>query len=151
MNVRNATTADLQPIAAIQAASPEASQWNPAEYLDQTCWVAVCEKSPENLLGFLVTRETAPGEREILNLAVSPAARRRGVARQLLNQELAQGVGQWFLEVRESNSAAIGLYQSLGFQAVGRRENYYHDPTEPGIVMKIDSCYRQHAPNTQTP
>ena len=148
MTVRSATAADLDGIAAIQAASPGASQWDPASYLDYNCWIAADHGT---VLGFLVTRQIAPGECEILNLAVAPSARRHGVARKLLDKELAQGEGQWFLEVRESNAAAIGLYQSLGFRPVGRREGYYQEPHESGIVMKIDSCYRQLALNTPTP
>jgi ribosomal-protein-alanine N-acetyltransferase len=136
MIVRSATPSDLPAIARIQAASPEASQWEPANYLDYRCSVA---EESGNILGFLVFRPVAPAEYEILNLAVDLSARRRGVARRLLQSELAQAQGQWFLEVRGSNRAAIQLYETLGFKAVGRREAYYRNPPEPGIVMKIDS------------
>ena len=68
-----------------------------------------------------------------------PAERRRGIARRLLESELSRGRNTWFLEVRESNVAALGLYQSLGFQQVGLREAYYHNPSESGIVMKFIS------------
>jgi ribosomal-protein-alanine N-acetyltransferase len=87
--------------------------------------------------GFLVSRATAPGEREILNLAVAPPQRRRGVAGRLLEQELGRGEGSWFLEVRESNTPAIRLYQALGFRFAGRRERYYQNPPEAGIVMRF--------------
>jgi ribosomal-protein-alanine N-acetyltransferase len=136
MIVRPATASDLDAIARIQAASPEASHWDPASYLNYRCTVA---EEGENILGFLVFRPVAPAEYEILNLAVNPAARRRGVARRLLASELAQNHGEWFLEVRGSNRTAIQLYEKLGFKPVGRRESYYRDPPEPGIVMKFDS------------
>ena len=45
----------------------------------------------------------------------------------------------WFLEVRESNEAAINLYKTLGFMTAGRRQNYYHDPSEAAIVMRLFS------------
>ena len=90
-------------------------------------------------IGFLVARQTAVDEREILNLAVDPAERRRGVARKLLESELQRPGNQWFLEVRASNTSAIKLYENIGFRAAGRRESYYTDPTESGIVMKFDS------------
>ena len=45
----------------------------------------------------------------------------------------------WFLEVRESNDAAINLYKTLGFAATGRRENYYSEPPEAAIVMRVFS------------
>jgi ribosomal-protein-alanine N-acetyltransferase len=91
------------------------------------------------VLGFLVVRQIAADEREILNLAVDPAERRRGVARKLLENELQRAKTRWFLEVRESNSSAVNLYESAGFHRAGRRESYYSNPTESGIVMKFDS------------
>lgn len=136
MTVRGATVDDLAAIAAIQEASPEASQWDPASYLDHECSVAT---GGRRVLGFLVVRQIAPDEREILNLAVEPAERRRGVARKLLETELRRPKNQWFLEVRASNSSAIKLYESAGFRTAGRRESYYSNPSESGIVMKYDS------------
>jgi len=136
MTVRAATADDLAAIAAIQAASPEASQWNAASYLDYECTVAA---SGRRVLGFLVVRQIAVDEREILNLAVDPAERRRGVACKLLQTELQRAKTQWFLEVRASNASAIKLYESAGFHRAGTRESYYNDPIETGIVMKFDS------------
>jgi [ribosomal protein S18]-alanine N-acetyltransferase len=136
ITVRAATPEDLEAIAAIQAASPEGSQWDPAGYLKYDCLVAVDE---DRIAGFLVSRQTAPGERELLNLAVDPSFRRRGIARGLLKAELERGPGQWFLEVRDSNGAALNLYETFGFRSVGRRDGYYTDPVETGIVMKLIS------------
>ena len=135
MIVRAAVADDLAAIAAIQARSPEASQWDPASYLSYECLVA----ADPHVVGFLVARQNGPGEREILNLAVEPSQRRRGVARALLQAELACEKTQWFLEVRASNGGAIMLYQKAGFGVAGRRDAYYRDPPEPGIVMKFDS------------
>ncbi len=135
MNVRAAAPEDLAAIAEIQARSPEASQWDPASYLAYKCLVA----ADPQVVGFLVARQTAPGEREILNLAVEPSQRRRGVARALLQVEVGYANTQWFLEVRASNQGAIVLYQKAGFQVAGRRESYYRNPPESGIVMKFDS------------
>ena len=136
MTVRGATADDLAAIAAIQEASPEASRWDPASYLDYECSVAT---SGGRVLGFLVVRQVAADEREILNLAVDPAERRRGVARKLLANELQRVKTQWFLEVRASNSSAIKLYESAGFRESGKRESYYSNPSESGIVMRFDS------------
>ena len=135
MTVRPATTEDLAAIAAIQSRSPEASQWDPPSYLIHDCLVA----QETRVLGFLVARRTAPDEREILNVAVDPGERRKGIARALLEAELGRGGNHWFLEVRESNSCAIKVYQSVGFRAVARREAYYSNPPEAAIVMKFDS------------
>ena len=84
--------------------------------------VAECE---DRLLGFAMYRVVA-GEGELLNLAVDPLARRTGVGRALL-QEMMHLAEVWHLEVRESNAAAIALYDSLGFRQVGRRSGYYGD------------------------
>jgi len=43
--------------------------------------------------------------------------------------------GRWFLEVRESNIAALATYQSLGFHLNGKRKRYYHNPVEDAIVL----------------
>lgn len=131
MNLRPAVLADLPAIAAIQAACPEASQWNPADYLNYACVVA----EQDSVCGFIVTRGTAPGESEVLNLAVVPNARRGGVGRALLAAALEAAPGAWFLEVRESNVGAIHLYESAGFHTVGTRRAYYSDSQESGIVM----------------
>ena len=136
MTVRAATADDLAAIAAIQQASPDASQWEPASYLGYECSVAA---SGGRVVGFLVIRQVAEDEREILNLAVEPSERRRGVARKLLENELRRVKTQWFLEVRASNSSAINLYERAGFREAGRRESYYSNPVETGIVMKFDS------------
>ena len=69
------------------------------------------------------------GEAQILNLSVVPDARRQGLGRALLERfvddALRTGADQIFLEVRVSNTAAIALYRSAGFEPVARRTNYY--------------------------
>jgi polysaccharide biosynthesis protein PslH len=137
VEIREATEDDLDAIAAIQSSSPEASQWTPVSYLEHDCRVAV---SHGRVVGFLVARATAREDREILNIAVEPALRRAGIGRILMETVLVEGRGMaWFLEVRESNEAAINLYKTLGFSAVGRRENYYDEPVEAAIVMRLFS------------
>lgn len=136
VTIRAARLADLAAIAAIQAASPEAAQWNPMDYLTHDCRVGEVRGC---VAGFLVTREVGPEEREILNLAVDPAERRKGVGRALLKNALAHDQGRWFLEVRRSNSAAIQLYESAGFESAGSRSGYYREPAEEAIVMRFFS------------
>jgi [ribosomal protein S18]-alanine N-acetyltransferase len=133
VTVRPAREEDRAAIAELQRASPEASQWDP-EGFD----VTVAEVAGR-VVGFLVTR-TIADEVEILNLAVNPANRRSGVARALLQPLLETGPVSVFLEVRESNKAARGLYQALRFEEVSRRRGYYESPCEDGIVMKFHSC-----------
>jgi len=75
----------------------------------------------------------------VLNLAVDPAYRRRGVATFLLQHSVTlareYGVKKAYLEVRPSNDLAIKLYRKMGFSEVGRRSQYYKETREDAIVM----------------
>lgn len=81
--------------------------------------------------GFLVGRAVA-GEAELLTLAVSPDARRRGLGRKLVSRFLYQSrlrlAERAFLEVAADNAPAIALYESAGFTPTGRRRAYYQAP-----------------------
>jgi ribosomal-protein-alanine N-acetyltransferase len=81
----------------------------------------------------------AADELHILKIAVTAAWRRRGIATRLTKQCLkmgqAQGASLAHLEVRPSNTPAIGLYQKLGFKVIGYRHNYYTDSKEDALVM----------------
>jgi ribosomal-protein-alanine N-acetyltransferase len=136
--IRRGEARDLEEIARVQTASPEAAQWNPSDYLIYDLLVATSE---DRVAGFLAARRLGGGEAEILNVAVAPEWRRRGVARGLLEQYLLRFSGEVFLEVRESNAAAIEFYKSMQFQEVTRRREYYRSPLEAAIVMKFHSCY----------
>ena len=137
LRIRPAIQTDLAAIDAIQCDAREASQWEVASYLQYHCVVGELEG---HVAGFLVFRNVAPGEHEILNLAVAGSRRRTGIAAQLLCHVLEQYFGEWFLEVRESNTAARKLYETLGFEEAGRRLGYYPDSLESGIVMRLRSC-----------
>ncbi len=137
--IRPAQQSDLPQISAIQHTSPESSQWEAQDYLAFDCQVAVVPNgsSEDHLAGFLVSRSVADKEREILNIAIHPDFRRLGIATELLRAELSRWPGAHFLEVRESNTPARRLYESLGFQSIGERPAYYDNPSETGIVMRI--------------
>jgi [ribosomal protein S18]-alanine N-acetyltransferase len=81
--------------------------------------------------GFLLGRSVAD-EAELLTLAVSPAARRRGLGRKLVARFLYQarlrGADRAFLEVAATNATAIALYESAGFGRAGHRRGYYRTP-----------------------
>jgi ribosomal-protein-alanine N-acetyltransferase len=128
--IRAGESGDLVAVQAIQSASAEAAQWPVADYLSHVFVVA--EVNGE-VAGFAVWRGVGEGEWELLNLAVDPGVRRRGVGRALVD---ALPVGRVFLEVRESNAAALQLYESSGFTVCGRRRRYYRSPVEDGIVME---------------
>ena len=90
-----------------------------------------------------------PPEAEVCRVAVDPHRRRLGLGRRLLTDYFRRHPETEcvFLEVRESNLAARGLYTALGFAEVGCRRRYYTNPTEDAVVMKwergedlADSC-----------
>lgn len=135
--MRRGEPSDREAVAAIQAASPDAAQWDPATYWHYHWRVAV---QAERVAGFLVARTLGAGESEILNLAVAVQFRRQGVARALLRSWMREFGGDVFLEVRASNKAARNLYKSLGFQELNERPQYYTSPVESAIVMKFHSC-----------
>jgi len=79
-------------------------------------------------VGYALYRAVAD-EAELLRLAILPGARRRGHGRALLaagrRQLAGYGCDTCFLEVRDDNAAAIGLYEAAGFHRIGRRTGYY--------------------------
>jgi ribosomal-protein-alanine N-acetyltransferase len=95
----------------------------------------------ERVIGFIVFW-TVHDEIHVLNVAVALEARRRGVARVLMEEAAARGrrAGARLatLEVRRSNEPAITLYRDLGYRQVGVRPNYYVDEGEDAIVMVLD-------------
>jgi ribosomal-protein-alanine N-acetyltransferase len=135
--IRPAYEADLPAINAIRSASAEAAQWLAGGAEGERTIVAEVEG---RVVGFLIGRTVAPGEHEILNLAVAPEFRRRGIARLLLQDWVHSSPGTVFLEVRESNLAARNLYKYLGFEQVGVRTEYYIFPSEAAIVLRFHSC-----------
>lgn len=94
--------------------------------------------------GFVLCREAA-GEAEILSIGISPRHRRAGLGWRLMRSAIQEaerrGAEEMFLEVDETNAAAVGLYRKLGFVKVGERRAYYaHDGAErtTALVMRRD-------------
>lgn len=78
-------------------------------------------------------------EADLANIAVLPEIRGQGIGGKFLDKILdisrEKGVLRVFLEVRESNSVARGLYLSRGFEEIGKRRKYYRNPTEDAVIM----------------
>jgi len=90
--------------------------------------------SPVEMVGFIVG-QLAADQAEILTLGVRADRQRHGIGRRLV-EAMARAVKKaearrLFLEVATGNAAALGLYKSLGFQEVGRRNAYYQKPAGP--------------------
>lgn len=77
---------------------------------------------------------------DMMNIAVAPEFRRQGVAEALVNALVSclkeKDVMGLLLEVRASNTAAIALYNKLGFLQVGRRPAYYRNPKEDALILR---------------
>ncbi len=140
-DIRPATSADLPLVASLFAACPEATSWTADALAAYPVLVAVpTAPSPPAISAAAVARVLAPGEAELLNVAVAPAWRRLGLAEQLIRRFFLFSPGDWFLEVRQSNAAAIQLYEKMGFSHIGRRPGYYADSGEDAIVMGFPAC-----------
>lgn len=100
-------------------------------------WLVALEG--DTVVGYIGSQAVL-GEADMMNVAVSPDYRRRGVGERLvlaLEQRLKEaGNYQLTLEVRVSNEPAISLYHKLGFVQVGRRPNYYSHPKEDAYILR---------------
>jgi ribosomal-protein-alanine N-acetyltransferase len=154
-------------------AAPEAPAWSEDDLLGlvnaapgnqrktRRAWVA---EDQSGLAGFAVATalsipdtpaEVAPAECELELVLVPAHARRRGIGGMLVQTVLAwahdQGAKEIWLEVRESNVRAIGLYQRCGFTTAGRRPGYYVDPTEDALLMRCRIECGSRTPSQDAP
>jgi [ribosomal protein S18]-alanine N-acetyltransferase len=146
--IRPAALADAAGLAAIERRcfSDPWSEVAFQEALSSEWTFTLVADSGRGSAGYLIGREAA-GSGEILNLAVAPEFRRRGIGGALLEEGLVafhrRGAREVFLEVRESNHSAQALYLARGFRPVGQRAAYYRNPREDALVLRLG--LRQHA------
>ncbi len=110
---------------------------------DPQAFFLVAEGGEGSILGYAGLHAILD-EGYIDNIAVSPDARRRGVASALLDNFCRFGEDRLAflsLEVRTSNGAAIALYQKFGFLEAGRRRNYYLCPREDALILTRRFCH----------
>lgn len=100
-------------------------------------WLVALE---EDMVAGYVGSQTVLGETDMMNIAVHPNYRKRGIATDLIQALIAalseQGSHSLMLEVRSSNEPAKNLYGKLGFEAVGIRRNYYRNPKEDALILR---------------
>ena len=100
-------------------------------------WLVAVED--DRVIGYIGS-QTSIDETDVMNVAVHPDFRRRGIAESLiirLVEELKnRGSHALMLEVRASNAPAITLYEKLGFVQVGCRKNYYRNPKEDALILR---------------
>ncbi|HEX2219356.1 MAG TPA: ribosomal protein S18-alanine N-acetyltransferase [Gemmatimonadales bacterium] len=146
--IRSAALADSAALVAIERRcfSDPWSEPSFREALASDLTFALVAEGDRGIAGYLIGREAA-GSGEILNLAVAPEFRRRGIGGELLEAGLEEfqrrRAHEVFLEVRESNRSAQALYLARGFRPVGQRASYYRNPREDALVLRLSLA--QHA------
>ena len=124
-----------------------AGGWDADSYASelQVAWSSVLvleggETDGRAILGAVVFWRVVD-ETQLLNIAVAPAHRRRGLAQMMMRHVVEEarraGHRRISLEVRRDNRAARALYRRLGFQSVGLRRGYYADTGEDAILMEL--------------
>ncbi|MBI2362224.1 MAG: ribosomal protein S18-alanine N-acetyltransferase [Elusimicrobia bacterium] len=140
--VRDARAGDLDAVAAIEAASPQAPGWTRAQFaaeLGRTDRVFLAAEGGSGVCGYAVAWLVG-GEAQLLTISVRAAERRRGAARALMtmlcDRARAAGCAKVTLEVAESNAPARALYAGLGGRVVGRRPKFYNDGSD-ALLMDL--------------
>jgi [ribosomal protein S18]-alanine N-acetyltransferase len=137
----DARPADAAALAALHGRA-FAHGWSESEFerllSDKAVIAHVARAGSRAPAGFMLSRRAAD-EAEILTVAVAPALRGQGIARQLLARHLgrlaALGIARVFLEVDDGNRPARSLYARAGFREVGRRQGYYARAEGSGAAL----------------
>jgi len=102
-----------------------------------SCWLVALDGG--TVAGY-VGSQTVLDETDMMNIAVHPGYRRRGVGEALVSELItrlkARGSRRLTLEVRASNVPAQKLYEKLGFAQAGRRPGYYFHPREDALILR---------------
>ena len=142
LTVRGMGKKDLRDVLAIEKRSFK-SPWT-KKLFEETLFSPISMNfvitAGNELVGYLCLYTVEP-EAHILNVAISPAHRQKGYASALMDRVIEElggkGITQYYLEVREGNNEALGLYRKFGFAAIGKRKKYYTDTNEDALVMHL--------------
>lgn len=144
--IRPMSEADLEQVQAIAAELKDAPHWAREAYLTAMDAGAMPRRvalvaaggEPGEVIGFAVASVVTP-QADLESIAVAEPEQGRGLGRDLLRalaEELRTlGVGEVLLEVRASNTGALGFYRKTGWSETGRRRTYYADPEEDAVLM----------------
>jgi ribosomal-protein-alanine N-acetyltransferase len=141
VRIREMSPSDLDGVMAIEEVSFP-TPWSREMFLEDFprdfSDTLVAAGAEEEVLGYAVCW-TLAGESHLLNIAVHPARRGRGIGRALLSECIRRAAGagasRVFLEVRAGNEAAQRLYRSMGFEFRGIRKGYYTDTGEDAVIF----------------
>ena len=140
IEIREMQREDLSEVARIEKEN-FTLPWSQQGFLDSmgqenTCYLVACIN--EKIVGYCGYLQVLD-EADITNVAVDAAYRRIGTGKRMLRELIdhgsKRGVKAFTLEVRESNIAAQGLYQKLGFESAGIRRDFYDAPKENAVIM----------------
>ena len=142
ITIKRMTNAHVSHVAELETLCFGSAAWSEKSITSElsnelALWLVAEEE--DCVLGYVGSQTVFP-ETDMMNIAVHPDYRRRGIAEQLvvrLVEELkARGNHSLMLEVRVSNEPARKLYEKLGFQQVGLRKNYYRNPKEDACILR---------------
>jgi ribosomal-protein-alanine N-acetyltransferase len=138
IEIRRLTYADLPQVVAIERRA-FTSPWSLAMFvleLSKPSGICLAAEVDHELAGYLICSRYDTVW-HVMNVAVDPTLRRRGIATALIERLLdrVEPDAQLTLEVRRSNAGAITLYEGFGFRSAGVRRRYYQDNGEDAIVM----------------
>lgn len=149
VTIRVATLDDVAAVVALERVVPTAPHWSEGEYVAilgggaeefiRRC-LLVAERGRE-LVGFAVGKVIAGETGELESVVVRAGARREGVGRALCEAVIGwcdgEGAATVELEVRSANVAAVRLYEGLGLKKVGSRKDYYREPVDDAVLMRL--------------
>lgn len=140
-NIRRANFRDIDSIVRTEKecfTDPETER-NIKDVIENEVYDVFVAEIDGNVAAHIIT-QTSCGDTDILSVAVGISHRRNGIGGELLKKVVEESgnkdVSNIFLEVRESNLAAIALYEKYGFEKVGERRNFYDNPRENALIMK---------------
>jgi ribosomal-protein-alanine N-acetyltransferase len=134
---------DLPSVIAIERRSFP-TPWSLAMFvleLSKPSGICLAAEDEQGLVGYLVCARY-DDVWHLMNVAVHPDRRRRGVATELIERlfEKAGEGARFTLEVRVSNGPAIAMYRRFGFRSAGHRRRYYHDNGEDALIMWLEAA-----------
>lgn len=148
LTIRNMEMEDLDGILPI-AATTLLNPWTKNMFLEELtqpfshCFLLSHESGAHNdiPLGFICFRNLGE-ESELLNIAVAPHHRQKGLAKKLMEFYIGfcyqRGVSKYYLEVNPQNIPAVRLYQSFAYHPIGKRNNFYQGKYE-ALVMERET------------